>query len=120
MRKLIGLLTISLLIGSGLMSAPAQAFNKKIVNGVSCSKTNATTKGKGNESYKCVKNPYFQKTRMTWTWTECLNAQKSLVTFRNEHNALIAAGAGAVDVASSQEFLNGWGDATKQACARGV
>ena len=121
MRKVIATATLGLFLASGFMATPAQAaYNKKIVNGVSCKKLNSTTKGKGNETYKCVKNPYYKKTTLTWTWAECLNAQKSLLGFKKAHNDMITLGASAMDVMSDQDFIDGWTDATKDACARGV
>lgn len=122
MRKAIATVTIGLFLASGLMATPAQAatYNKKIVNGVSCKKLNATTKGKGNETYKCLKNVYYKKTSLTWTWVECLNAQKSLLIFKQAHREMIIRGDSESSLASDQDFIDGWYDATRQACARGV
>ena len=120
MRKALATVTIGLFLASGLVTTPAHAGNNKIVNGVSCSKLNATTKGKGNATYKCAKNPYYKKTKTTWTWVECLGAYKSLKEFKAEHKALVASGASADDILSSQDFIDGWVDATKDACQRGA
>ncbi len=121
MRKLVVSASIVLFLASGLMASPAQAANNKIVNGVSCSKLNATTKGKGNESYKCAKNPYYKKTKKTWRWIECLNAQQSLLGFKSDLKDFIASGAGSADdIASDQGFIDDFQDATKEACKRGA
>lgn len=122
MRKALATATIGLFLASGLAVTPAQAatYNKKIVNGVSCTKLNASVKGKGNETYKCANNPYLSKTKKTWTWIECLNAQKSYIQFKKDHAALVASGASATELAGDQDFLDGWLDSTKEACKKNV
>ena len=70
--------TITVFIASSLISifafpAPASALE----SGQSCTKQNQVRKVKYSGetyTYKCVKNPMYKKTRLTWTLEECLLA----------------------------------------------
>jgi hypothetical protein len=71
MRKALAVLSLGVLIGSGLQIVPASALTIK--NGVNCSKVGATTKV-GSKTYRCAKNPYVKPSQNTWTLRGCLTA----------------------------------------------
>jgi hypothetical protein len=121
MRKVLTVVAAGLFLSSTMAIVPVHAAgNSKIVNGVACTALNKKTIGKGNEPYICAKNPYYLKTKLTWTWIECVNAQKQLATFKASHAALVASGASATDLKSDQDFLDGFKSSTGDACKKGV
>lgn len=73
MRRIITVLIASSLISIFAVPAPATALE----SGQSCSKKNQVKKVKFSGetyTYKCVKNPLYKKTRLTWTLDECILA----------------------------------------------
>jgi hypothetical protein len=121
MRKVFTVLAAGLVLSSSLAIVPAHAAaNSKIVNGVACTAVNKKIVGKGSESYICSKNPYYLKTKLTWTWIECINAQKQLAYFKASHAAMVASGASAADLKSDQDFVDSYKSSTGDACKKGV
>ena len=82
-------LTVSIaalfLTSSALIASPANAASVK--GGQSCTKVNSKKLVKyAGETYiyKCVKNPLYKKTKLTWTLEECLVAIASYKASRDE------------------------------------
>ena len=95
MRRIpIILVSISLLILGALSAAPASAATA-IKSGQNCAKLNAERKitfKKETYVYKCVKNPRYKPTRLTWTLDECLVAISDFNAADAKNKATIAAG----------------------------
>jgi hypothetical protein len=73
MRRIITVLIASSLISIFAAPTPATALE----SGQSCSKQNQVRKVKFSGetyTYRCVKNPLYKKTRLTWTLDECILA----------------------------------------------
>jgi hypothetical protein len=106
---------------SAVSAAPASAATVK--NGQSCKKLNAKTSYtfKGDRyTYTCQKNPYYLKTKLTWTVAECLTAIKEESASRKEMAAQRAAGLDASTLGTYQLLVDMSVDLRKLACARGV
>jgi hypothetical protein len=106
---------------SAVAAAPASAAMVK--NGQSCTKLNAKTSYmfKGDRyTYTCRKNPYFQKTRLTWTVAECVTAIKEEAASRKDFATQSAAGLDASTLGTYQLLIDMAVDLRKLACARGV
>ena len=83
MRRTITVLIASSLISIFAVPAPASALE----SGQSCSKKNQVKKVKYSGetySYKCVKNPMYKKTRLTWTLDECILAVRNYNRFTDK------------------------------------
>ena len=101
---------------SALSAAPASAANVR--GGQSCKKLNAklTYVEKGNRyNYSCVKNPYYMKTRLTWTELDCLDAIKEDTKLRREL-AIVKAAGGDTSLLADPGLTR---FAIEMACARG-
>ena len=61
---------------------PADAATK-ISNGVTCTKRNATVKVSG-DTYRCTTNPDTTSKKLVWVSADCLTADKTLTTARNQ------------------------------------
>ena len=121
MRKVLTIAAAGLFLTSSMAIVPAHAAgNSKIVNGVACTVINKKIAGKGNESYICSKNPYYLKTKLTWTWDACIQAQKQRASFKASHAAMVASGASAADLKSDQDYVDSFKSATGDACKKGV
>lgn len=86
-------------IATGSIIAPASAATIK--SGQSCSPVNAkkTIKYQGDSYvYKCVKNPQYKKTRLTWTLQECLTAIADYKAAKKTVDAAKAAGSKPSDI----------------------
>lgn len=124
MRKVITTAAIALFAISTLSAvsaAPASAAMVK--NGTSCKKLNAKTSYtyKGDRyTYTCRKNPYVNKTRLTWTVAECITAIKEEATSRKDLAAQRAAGLDASTLDTYQLLVDMAVDLRDLACARGV
>ena len=124
MRKVITTAAIALFAISTLSAvsaAPASAAMVK--NGTSCKKLNAKTSYtyKGDRyTYTCRKNPYVNKTRLTWTVAECITAIKEEATSRKDLAAQRAAGLDASTLGTYQLLVDMAVDLRDLACARGV
>jgi hypothetical protein len=106
---------------SAVSAAPASAAMVK--NGQSCKKLNAKTSYtfKGDRyTYTCRKNPYYLKTKLTWTVAECITAIKEESASRKEMATQRAAGLDASTLGTYQLLVNMSVDLRKLACARGV
>ena len=106
---------------SAVSAAPASAAMVK--NGQSCKKLNAKTSYtfKGDRyTYTCRKNPYYLKTKLTWTVAECLTAIKEESASRKEMATQRAAGLDASTLGTYQLLVDMSVDLRKLACARGV
>jgi len=69
-RKVLLVLGAAVLVAATTTAVPATAATK-ITNGVSCSKSGATTKVGGN-TYKCAKNLLVPNSKLTWLSIECV------------------------------------------------
>ena len=76
-RKILVVLGAAVLVATSITAVPASAATK-ISNGVSCSKSGATTKVSGS-SYKCAKNPLVKNSKLTWLSLDCLNTANTYV-----------------------------------------
>ena len=79
MLRKISSFSVVLLVAAGLtVAAPAQAA-AKISNGVSCTKSGATTKV-STGTYKCAKNPLVtSSSKLTWLTVDCLTTANAAV-----------------------------------------
>lgn len=92
-KKALLVLAISSLFATALTALPASAATA-IRSGQNCSKADAVrnVKFKGDTYvYKCVKNPRYKATRLTWTLEECLTAIKDFADAQARITALGAA-----------------------------
>jgi len=78
MFRKIASISVALIVTGGVMVAvPAQAATK-ISNGVSCTKSGATSKTSGG-TYKCAKNPLVKNAKLTWLSIDCITAANDAV-----------------------------------------
>ena len=70
-RKVLVVLGTAALVAASITAVPASAATK-VSNGVSCSKSGATTKVSGS-TYKCAKNPLVKNSKLTWLSLDCIN-----------------------------------------------
>ena len=70
-RKVLVVLGAAALVAASITAVPASAATK-VSNGVSCSKSGATTKVSGS-TYKCAKNPLVKNSKLTWLSLDCIN-----------------------------------------------
>jgi len=77
-----------LLVGSLVSVAPAGAAT--VSNGVLCTKAGAKAKV-GANTYTCAKNPILNKTKLTWNWSGCLEAQATYLKSQTSATALAAS-----------------------------
>ncbi len=106
---------------SAISAAPASAA--MVESGQNCSKVNATkryTIDGERYVYKCVRNPFYKKTRLTWTLQECLDGIKNERTTRTELARQKTAGAGADIITNLESALDYDIDYRKMACAAGL
>jgi hypothetical protein len=106
---------------SAVSAAPASAAMVK--NGQSCKKLNAKTSYtfKGDRyTYTCQKNPYYLKTKLTWTVAECITAIREERTARTDLATQRAAGLEASTLGTYQLLVDMAVDLRDLACARGV
>lgn len=88
-RKVITTSILGLLLAGTLVSvAPANAATKVVVkNGVLCPKAKVKVKV-GSNVYICQKNPILNKTKLTWTWSGCIEAQAAYLKSQTTYSAL--------------------------------
>jgi len=115
-------LTVSIavlfLTSSALIASPANAASVK--SGQSCKKVNTTTKVKFKGDtyvYKCVKNPLYKKTKLTWTLAECLTAIKELAQAKKD---LADAKTSGASVDSYQQLYDMSKDLADMSCDSGI
>jgi hypothetical protein len=85
MFRKIASFSVALIVAGGvLVAAPAQAATK-VTNGVSCTKSGATTKTSAG-SYKCAKNPLVSSTKLTWLKIDCINTANAAVKAQKDAN----------------------------------
>jgi len=122
MRKVLTTAAVALFAISTLSAVSAAPASAAIVKGgQSCKKLNAKTsfKFKGSTyQYRCVKNPYYLKTRLTWTMQECLDAIRNEAAERKSIAEQKAAGLDAATLGTWQLLLDTTIDVRKLACAR--
>ncbi|CAB5240270.1 unannotated protein [freshwater metagenome] len=70
-RKVTTSIVAVIFVAGFITAVPANAATK-ISNGVSCTKSGASTKYKGT-SYKCTKNPTVKNAKLTWVSVDCIN-----------------------------------------------
>ena len=112
-------IAVLFLTSSALIASPANAATVK--SGQSCKKTNASTKirYKGDTYvYKCVKNPLYKKTKLTWTLQECITAIKELAAAKVDLEA--AKASGSASAGSYQELVDMSQDLADMSCAKGI
>jgi hypothetical protein len=124
MRKVLTTAAVALFAISTLSAVSAAPANAVMVkNGTSCKKLNAKTSYtyKGDRyTYTCQKNPYVNKTKLTWTVAECVTAIKEERTSRTDLAAQRAAGLDAATLGTYQLLVDMAVDLRDLACARGV
>lgn len=70
------ILVVALFCAVSVMIAPPASAKVKISNGVTCTKSGATTKTSSGR-YKCTKNPLSTSKKLTWLSTDCLTMSAS-------------------------------------------
>ena len=121
LRKVLTVSVMALFLGTSVVSTPAQAATVK--SGQSCKKLKAktTVNYKGDKYvYNCVKNPYYLKTKLTWTLQECLTAIKEEKTSKEDYAKQKTAGAGADTLDMYQQLLDMAVELRKMSCAKGI
>ena len=107
------------LTASALIASPANAASVK--SGQSCKKVNTTTKVtfQGDTYvYKCVKNPLYKKTSLTWTLQECLTAIKELAAAKKDLATAKANSSSSTD--SYQQLADMSKELADMSCAKGI
>jgi hypothetical protein len=89
MLRKIASIAIALTVTGGVMTAVPADAAVKISNGVSCTKSGATTKTSGG-TYKCAKNPLVSSTKLTWLSLDCLTAANDAVKSQQASVATLA------------------------------
>jgi len=93
-RKVVTSSVLGLLLAGTLVSvAPAGAATAaKVVakNGVLCAKAGTKTKV-GTNVYTCGNNPILNKTKLTWVWSGCVEAQAAYLKSQTTYSALAAS-----------------------------
>jgi hypothetical protein len=91
-RKVVTTSILGLLLAGTLVSvAPAQAATKIVAkNGVLCTKSGLKTKV-GTNVYTCQKNPIVNKTKLTWVWSGCIEAQAAYLKSQTAYASLAAS-----------------------------
>ena len=121
LRKVLTVSVMALFLGTSVVSAPAQAATVK--SGQSCKKINAktTVNYKGDKYvYNCVKNPYYLKTKLTWTLQECLTAIKEEKSSKAELAAEKARNPLSSSAEMYQQLLDMAVELRKMSCAKGI
>ena len=121
LRKVLTVSVMALFLGTSVVSAPAQAATVK--SGQSCKKLNAktTVSFKGDKYvYNCVKNPYYLKTKLTWTLQECLTAIKEEKTSKADYTKQKSGGASADTLDMYQQLIDMAVELRKMSCAKGI
>ena len=121
LRKVLTVSVMALFLGTSVVSVPAQAAAVK--SGQSCSKINAktTVTFKGSKYvYNCVKNPYYLKTKLTWTLQECLTAIKEEKSSKAELAAEKARNPLSSSAEMYQQLLDMAVELRKMSCAKGI
>ena len=121
LRKVLTVSVMALFLGTSVVSAPAQAATVK--SGQSCKKLNAktTVSFKGDKYvYNCVKNPYYLKTKLTWTLQECLTAIKEEKTSKKDLAAEKARNPLSSSAEMYQQLLDMAVELRKISCAKGI
>ena len=124
MRKVLTTAAVALFAISTLSAVSAAPASAAVVkNGQSCKKLNAKTSYtfKGDRyTYTCQKNPYYLKTKLTWTVAECITAIREERTARADLATQRAAGLEASTLGTYQLLVDMAVDLRDLACARGV
>ncbi len=121
LRKVLTASVAALFLTSSVVIASPASAATAIKSGQLCSKLNATKKVsfKGDTYvYKCVKNPRYLKTKLTWTLQECLTAIKELNAANRDLAAAKASGNPAVD--SYQQLADMSKELASMSCAKGI
>jgi hypothetical protein len=88
-RKVITASILGFLLAGTLISvAPAGAAT--VSNGTLCTKSGAKTKV-GANVYTCTKSPTINKTKLTWVWSGCLEAQAAYTKSQTTYTSLAAS-----------------------------
>jgi hypothetical protein len=124
MRKVLTTAAVALFAISTLSAVSTAPANAAVVkNGQSCKKLNAKTSYlvKGTKfQYTCTKNPYYLKTKLTWTIKECLTAIKEESASKADLAVQKAAGMTGSTIDTYQLLIDMSVDLRKMACKRGV
>lgn len=121
LRKVLTVSVMALFLGTSVVSTPAQAATVK--SGQSCKKLKAktTVNYKGDKYvYNCVKNPYYLKTKLTWTLQECLTAIKEEKTSKADLAAEKARNPLSSSAEMYQQLLDMAVELRKISCAKGI
>jgi len=121
LRKVLTVSVMALFLGTSVVSTPAQAATVK--SGQSCKKLKAktTVNYKGDKYvYNCVKNPYYLKTKLTWTLQECLTAIKEEKSSKAELAAEKARNPLSSSAEMYQQLLDMAVELRKMSCAKGI
>lgn len=124
MRKVLTTAAVALFAISTLSAVSAAPASAAMVeSGQSCKKLNTTKRYTVDGErfvYKCVKNQYYKKTRLTWTLQECLDGIKNEKATRAELARQKTAGAGSDIITNLESSLDYDIDYRKMACAPGL
>lgn len=106
MRKLAAV-GVTIIIASGVLTA-APATAAPISNGVTCTKSGASTTANGRK-YKCAKNPLSTSTKLTWLSNDCLLSANGYIKAKNSSAAISAnytAQIPVIDLGIANEIAN--------------
>jgi len=106
MRKLAAV-GVTIIFASGVLTA-APATAAPISNGVTCTKSGASTTVSGRK-YKCAKNPLSTSTKLTWLSNDCLLSANGYVKAKNSSAAISAnytAQIPVIDLGIANEITN--------------
>ena len=106
MRKLAAV-GVTIILASGVLTA-APATAAPISNGVTCTKSGASTTVSGRK-YKCTKNPLSTSTKLTWLSNDCLLSANSYIKAKNSSAAISAnytAQIPVIDLGIANEITN--------------
>ncbi|CAB4819056.1 MAG: hypothetical protein F2761_00445 [Actinobacteria bacterium] len=106
MRKLAAV-GVTIIIASGVLTA-APATAAPISNGVTCTKSGASTTVSGRK-YKCAKNPLSTSTKLTWLSNDCLLSANGYIKAKNSSAAISAnytAQIPVIDLGIANEITN--------------
>ena len=106
MRKLAAV-GVTIILASGVLTA-APATAAPISNGVTCTKSGASTTVSGRK-YKCTKNPLSTSVKLTWLSNDCILSANSYVKAKNSFAAIsanYAAQIPVIDLGIANEITN--------------
>ncbi len=107
MRKLASV-SVAIVVAAGVMIATPATAATKISNGVTCTKSGASTTVSGSK-YKCAKNPLTTSAKLTWLSIDCINSANAYLKAQKDSAAISAnltAQIPVIDIGIANENVN--------------